>query len=102
MTASIASSLHPLPPQGSPGRTPKILLAGQHQPSLLKRMEGWSRRAGRPSAFLIQFLPAGGALTHFARDSFDLAIVEAPSAEHLAEQVQQLVRVARQGLIVRR
>ncbi|WP_120996525.1 class I SAM-dependent methyltransferase [Stutzerimonas urumqiensis] len=80
----------------------RILLVGRHQPSLLRRLDGWSRRCGRPNAFLIQFNAPGEPLHRFARDSFDLAVVEALDPSTLAEQVQQLVRVARQGLIMRR
>lgn len=83
-------------------KTPTILLCGQHQPSLLKRMEGWARRRGRPNAFLVQFAAPDASLAAFARDRFDLAIVEALDPARLEQQVADVVRVARQGLIVRR
>ncbi|MDQ0666817.1 hypothetical protein QF039_001117 [Pseudomonas sp. W2I6] len=40
-------------------RNPKILLGGKHQPTLLRYLDGWPRRTGRPSAFLIQFVEDG-------------------------------------------
>jgi hypothetical protein len=83
-------------------RNPKILLAGKHQPTLLRYLDGWPRRTGRPSAFLIQFVEEGESLARFSNDSFDLAVIQAPSAENAAEVIKQLTRVARQGLITRR
>jgi len=83
-------------------RNPKILLGGSHQPTLLRYLEGWPKRWGRPRTFLIQFAHDGESLARFAADSFDLAVVQAPSAECLAEVVRELTRVARQGLITRR
>ncbi|MGK9064198.1 class I SAM-dependent methyltransferase [Stutzerimonas chloritidismutans] len=81
---------------------PKILLGGSHQPSLLRYLDGWSRRTCRPRAFLVQFTGADESLAHFAANSFDLAVVQAPSRENLERSVHELIRVARQGLIVRR
>lgn len=81
---------------------PKILLAGNHQPSLLRYLDGWAKRCGRPRAFLAQFTGADESLAHFAADSFDLAVIQAPTAERLDDCVRELTRVARQGLIVRR
>ena len=83
-------------------RNPKILLAGKHQPTLLRYLDGWPRRSGRPSAFLIQFVEEGESLARFASDSFDLAVIQAPSAENAAQVIKQLTRIARQGLITRR
>ncbi len=80
---------------------PKILL-GSHQPSLLRYLDGWPKRWGKPRAFLVQFTGADESLAHFAADSFDLAVIQAPSRERLDECVRELTRVARQGLIVRR
>ncbi|AHL75988.1 hypothetical protein CH92_13145 [Stutzerimonas stutzeri] len=81
---------------------PKILLGGSHQPSLLRYLDGWPKRWGKPHAFLVQFTGADESLAHFAADSFDLAVIQAPSAERLEDCVRELTRVARQGLIVRR
>ncbi len=83
-------------------RNPKILLGGKHQPTLLRYLDGWPRRTGRPSAFLIQFVEDGDSLTRFASDSFDLAVIQAPSASDADEVIRQLTRIARQGLIARR
>lgn len=83
-------------------RNPKILLGGNHQPTLLRYLDGWPRRTGRPSAFLIQFVEDGESLARFASDSFDLAVIQAPSAEQAAEVIRQLTRISRQGLITRR
>ena len=83
-------------------RTPKILLGGPHQPTLLRYLDGWPTRRGRPRTFLIQFVGTDESLARFASDSFDLAVVQAPSAEGLHSLVGELIRVARQGLIVRR
>ncbi|AUZ45548.1 hypothetical protein [Pseudomonas orientalis] len=83
-------------------RNPKILLGGKHQPTLLRYLDGWPRRTGRPSAFLIQFVEDGDSLTRFASNSFDLAVIQAPSAGNAEEVIRQLTRIARQGLIARR
>jgi len=83
-------------------RNPKILLGGKHQPTLLRYLDGWPRRSGGPSAFLIQFIEDAESLTRFASNSFDLAVIQAPSAENAADVIKQLVRIARQGLITRR
>ncbi|RON77819.1 class I SAM-dependent methyltransferase [Pseudomonas fluorescens] len=83
-------------------RNPKILLGGKHQPTLLRYLDGWPRRSGGPAAFLIQFVEDGESLARFASDSFDLAVIQTPSAEDAPEMIKQLVRVARQGLITRR
>jgi hypothetical protein len=83
-------------------RNPRILLGGSHQPTLLRYLEGWPRRWGRPRNFLIQFARDGESLARFASDSFDMAVIQAPSAEKLPAVVGELVRVARQGLITLR
>ncbi|EZI28015.1 class I SAM-dependent methyltransferase [Pseudomonas extremaustralis] len=83
-------------------RNPKILLGGNHQPTLLRYLDGWPRRTGRASAFLIQFAEDGESLARFATDSFDLAVIQAPSAADAKEVIHQLTRIARQGLIARR
>jgi hypothetical protein len=83
-------------------RNPRILLGGSHQPTLLRYLEGWPKRWDRPRNFLIQFAREGESLSRFASDSFDMAVIQAPSAEELPEVLGQLVRVARQGLITRR
>jgi len=83
-------------------RNPKILLGGKHQPTLLRYLDGWPRRTGGPAAFLIQFVEDGESLVRFASDSFDLAVIQSPSAEDAPDVIRQLVRVARQGLITRR
>lgn len=92
--APITASLSP--------RNPKILLSGQHQPTLLRYLDGWPRRSTGPAAFLIQFVEDGESLARFASDNFDLAVIPAPQAHDAAEVIKQLTRVARQGLIVRR
>jgi hypothetical protein len=81
---------------------PKILLGGSHQPSLLRYLDGWPKRWGKPRAFQVQFTGTDESLEHFTSSCFDLAVIQAPSAERLEDCVRQLVRVARQGLIVRR
>ncbi|TDR41436.1 hypothetical protein EDF80_11232 [Pseudomonas brenneri] len=83
-------------------RNPKILLGGKHQPTLLRYLDGWPRRTGRPSAFLIQFVEDGESLARFATNSFDLAVIQAPNAYDAGEFIRHLTRVARQGLITRR
>ncbi len=83
-------------------RNPKILLGGNHQPTLVRYLEGWPKRWGAPRTFLIQFVANDESLQRFARDSFDLAVVQAPRADNLEVCVRDLVRVARQGLITRR
>ena len=48
-------------------RNPKILLGGKHQPTLLRYLDGWPRRKGRATAFLIQFVKDGDELAQFHR-----------------------------------
>ncbi|MGC1330914.1 hypothetical protein [Pseudomonas sp.] len=93
--------LAPLPASSAP-RNPRILLVGQHQPTLLRYLDGWPRRAGKASAFLIQFIDPSQSLAHLANDRFDLAVVQSPSAEQAAEVLGHLTRVARQGLVALR
>lgn len=83
-------------------RNPKILLGGKHQPTLLRYLDGWPRRTGGPAAFLIQFVEEGESLARFTSDSFDLAVIQSPTATDAPEVIKQLIRVARQGLITRR
>ncbi len=83
-------------------RNPKILLGGKHQPTLLRYLDGWPRRKGRATAFVIQFVEQGDGLARFANDSFDLAVIQSPSAEQAAQVIGNLTRVSRQGLITLR
>ena len=83
-------------------RNPKILLGGKHQPTLLRYLDGWPRRKGRASAFLIQFVEEGDSLARFASNSFDLAVIQSPSAENAELVIGNLTRVSRQGLITLR
>ncbi|ALE87463.1 hypothetical protein [Pseudomonas versuta] len=83
-------------------RNPKILLGGKHQPTLLRYLDGWPRRKGRASAFLIQFVEEGDNLARFASNSFDLAVIQSPSAEKAEVVIRNLTRVSRQGLITLR
>ncbi|WP_166366117.1 hypothetical protein [Pseudomonas akapageensis] len=83
-------------------RNPRILLGGQHQPTLLRHLDGWPRRKGKATAFLIQFVDEVAALAGFADDRFDLAVIQAPSAENAADVIGHMTRIARQGLITRR
>ncbi len=82
-------------------RNPKILLGGSHQPTLLRYLDGWPRRQNGPHAFLIQFIDTTQSLDHFGNDQFDLAVVQAPDAEHAETVIRHLTRIARQGLITR-
>lgn len=82
-------------------RNPQILLGGSHQPTLLRYLDGWPRRQSGPHAFLIQFIDAGESLERFSNDQFDLAVIQAPAAEHAEAVIGQLTRIARQGLITR-
>ena len=103
MNASQRTSLRLAPiTSGLVRSNPKILLGGNHQPSLLRYLDGWPKRWGKPRAFLVQFTGADESLAHFATNNFDLAVIQAPSGERLEECVHELTRVARQGLIVRR
>ena len=83
-------------------RNPHILLSGKLQPTLLRYLEGWPRRKGRPTAFLIQFVEEGDQLARFAADSFDLAVIQSPCAENAEQVIHNLTRVSRQGLITLR
>ena len=80
-------------------RTPRILLGGQHQPTLLRHLDGLSRRKGQARAFLIQFSETCASLAHYGSDRFDLAVIQSPEAENAAEVIGHLTRIARQGLI---
>ncbi|MFI7857684.1 MULTISPECIES: hypothetical protein [Pseudomonas] len=93
--------LSPLPAHQAT-RTPRILLGGQHQPTLLRHLEGLSRRKGQARAFLIQFTDDACRLEQFGSDRFDLAVIQAPAREEAAYIIGQLTRIARQGLITRR
>ncbi|MFT0519429.1 hypothetical protein [Pseudomonas faucium] len=93
--------LSPLPASQA-SRTPRILLGGQHQPTLLRHLEGLSRRRGQARAFLIQFAETACHLEQFGNDRFDLAVIQAPTAQDAAEVIGHLTRIARQGLITRR
>ncbi|WP_407316149.1 class I SAM-dependent methyltransferase [Pseudomonas sp. nanlin1] len=90
--------LAPAPVSLTP-RTPRILLMGRHQPTLLRCLDGWPRRQGKAGAFTAQFLDDQASLAGFADRQFDLAVVQAPSPERAEEVIRQLLRVARQGLI---
>lgn len=83
-------------------RNARILLGGEHQPTLLRYLDGWPKRWRRPHTLLIQFARDGESLNRFADNSFDLAVVQSPAAGQLPELVSQLARIARQGLITRR
>ncbi|WP_277960968.1 hypothetical protein [Pseudomonas sp. RIT-To-2] len=93
--------LAPLPANGA-ARTPRILLVGQHQPTLLRYLDGWPRRAGKACASLIQFVSPGESLAHLANDRFDLAVVHSPRPDQAAHVIGHLTRVARQGLVTLR
>ncbi|MCV9919916.1 hypothetical protein OIU19_14065 [Pseudomonas sp. BT-42-2] len=93
--------LSPLPASQA-SRTPRILLGGQHQPTLLRHLDGFSRRKGQARAFLIQFAETCGLLEQYGSDRFDLAVIQSPAAEDAAEVIGHLTRIARQGLITRR
>ncbi|PAU65272.1 hypothetical protein BZL41_07155 [Pseudomonas sp. PIC25] len=82
-------------------RNPRILLGGAHQPTLLRYLDGWPKRWGKPRTFLIHFAHDDDSLGRFANDSFDLAVIQAPSRERLDASIRELTRVARQGLITR-
>ena len=82
-------------------RNPKILLGGSHQPTLLRYLDGWPRRQNGPHAFLINFIEADASLERFGNDQFDLAVIQAPSAERAGSVIGHLTRIARQGLITR-
>ncbi len=93
--------LSPLPASQA-SRTPRILLGGQHQPTLLRHLEGLSRRKGQARAFLIQFADTCCHLAQYGNDRFDLAVIQAPALDEAAEVIGHLIRIARQGLITRR
>ncbi|MFJ4155670.1 hypothetical protein ACIPZF_12885 [Pseudomonas sp. NPDC089752] len=93
--------LSPLPASQAT-RTPRILLGGQHQHTLLRHLEGLSRRKGQARAFLIQFAETTCRLEQFSNDRFDLAVIQAPALHDAAEVIGHLTRIARQGLITRR
>ncbi|GHS80097.1 hypothetical protein PPUJ20066_24320 [Pseudomonas putida] len=89
-------------PANEASRTPRILLGGQHQPTLLRHLEGLSRRKGQARAFLIQFTETCCHLAQYGNDRFDLAVIQAPASAEAAEVIGHLTRIARQGLITRR
>lgn len=80
-------------------RNPRILLVGQHQPSLLRCLDGWPRRRGKAGAFVARFIDQHSALKTLADNSFELAVIQAPSAKDAGEVIAHAVRIARQGLI---
>lgn len=86
---------------GAVRRGPKILLGGNDRQSLMRYLHGWPRGWGRKDSSLIQFARDPESIADFPADSFDLAVVEAPSA-NAADVIHALTRIARQGLITRR
>lgn len=82
-------------------RGPKILLGGNDRQSLMHYLRGWPSRWGRKDSSLIQFARDPESIADFPADSFDLAVLEAPSA-NAEEVIHELTRVARRGLITRR
>ncbi len=91
--------LAPLPGSVLTSYVPSILLIGQHQPTLLRYLDGWPRRHGKATPFSVRFMNPGQGLAHVADNRFDLAVVQSPSAEHAPALIADLVRVARQGLL---
>ncbi|WP_312271419.1 hypothetical protein [Pseudomonas sp.] len=87
---------------GSLSSHPSILLGGLHQPTLLRYLEGWPRRWPASRSFQIRFAQQPQELSQFAKDMFDLAVIEAPSRDQAAAVVHELTRIARQGVITRR
>lgn len=83
-------------------RNPRILLGGNHQPTLVRYLDGWPKRWQGSRTFLIQFARDLPEIARFADDSFDFAVVQAPLTTELDALVHELTRVARQGLITRR
>jgi len=80
-------------------KSPRILLGGSHQPTLLRYLDGWPRRRGGSCAFLIQFIEPHQSLSGFANDYFDLAVIQSPARADVEQVIRDLTRVARQGLI---
>lgn len=80
-------------------KNPRILLGGVHQPTLLRYLDGWPRKGGKASAFLLQFVDTSQSLSGYAKDQFDLAVIHTPGASAAPEVIRDLVRIARQGLI---
>ncbi|BAP45562.1 class I SAM-dependent methyltransferase [Pseudomonas sp. 21LCFQ02] len=80
-------------------KNPRILLGGVHQPTLLRYLDGWPRKGGKASAFLLQFVDTRQPLSGYANDQFDLAVIHAPDADSAPAVIRDLTRIARQGLI---
>lgn len=80
-------------------KNPRILLGGQHQPTLLRYLDGWPRRRGGTRAFLINFVDGDASLGQYRDNEFDLAVVQSPQSERAASVIRDLTRIARQGLI---
>jgi len=81
--------------RGLAGRDPQILLGGQRQVDLIRRLDALR---GRRGPLQIHFAEEGSALASLATDSIDLAVMEASGLDCIG----QLIRVARKGLILRR
>ncbi|TWI53453.1 hypothetical protein IQ22_02669 [Pseudomonas duriflava] len=82
--------------------SPRILLGGLHQPTLLRYLDGWPKRWPLSRSFQIRFALQYEELRQFDRDAFDFAVIEAPTADTVTPVIHELVRVARQGIITRR
>lgn len=80
-------------------KNPRILLGGTHQPTLLRYLDGWPRKGGKASAFLLQFVDTTQSLSAYRNDQFDLAVIHAPDSASAASVIHDLTRIARQGLI---
>ncbi|QKE63192.1 class I SAM-dependent methyltransferase [Aquipseudomonas campi] len=87
-------------PRTAVNRHPHVLLVGSHQPRLLKSLEGWPKHWPGARNFLIKFAsPDAEALAQLPSNGFDLVVVGGEVQPVNAELIEQLVRVARQGLI---
>lgn len=81
-------------------RHPHVLLVGSHQPRLLKSLDGWPKHWPGARNSLIKFAPPQAeALALLPSNGFDLVVFGGEAQPLNAELIEQLVRVARQGLI---
>jgi hypothetical protein len=80
-------------------KSPRILLGGAHQPTLLRYLDGWPRRRSGPHAFLIKFVDGKESLSQYRNDEFDLAVIQSPAPDQVEQVIHNLTRIARQGLI---
>ncbi len=78
---------------------PNVLLASNQSISLLRHLDRQPKHCAITRRLLTETQTISMALSNFANDSFELAVVPSAPVAQMDDLVRELVRVARQGLI---